>query len=372
VFERPDGRWEARLELRDLDGRRRRKSFYGRTQSEALAKLHQAQRQLDDGLPMVNERLTTGEYLEHWASVTMAPLLRPATADSYAALVRLHLKPFLGKVPLAKLTPEDVECLLASKQRDGLSPNTVRLIRSTLRRALGMAERRGLVVRNVATLVDGPRIGDSTRRAMTAEEARSLLEVSADHRLGALFALLLETGLRRGEALGLLWQDVDLDGQSLNVCHTMIRVAGKLTAGEPKTRQSRRIVHFSGELAATLRTHRRRQLEERLSAGPGWHETGHVFASSTGTPLDPSNVRSAFAQLCQRAALGHWTIHELRHTAASLMLSAGVPLHVVSDVLGHSSISITKDVYGHLVADDRERASEAISSVLYRAGRAAR
>jgi len=102
---------------------------------------------------------------------------------------------------------------------------------------------------------------------------------------------------------------------------------------------------------------------------PGWQESGYVFTSSTGTPLDPSNVRSAFAQLCQRAALGHWTIHELRHTAASLMLSAGVPLHVVSDVVGHSSITVTKDVYGHLVADDRERASDAISSVLYRSAR---
>ena len=156
VFERLDGRWEARLEVRETDGRRRRKSFYGRTQSEALAKLRQAQRQLDDGLPIVNERLTTGEYLEHWSSVTMPPLLRPATADSYAAFVRLHLVPALGKIPLAKLAPEDVERLLATKQQDGLSPNTVRLIRSTLRRALGMAERRGLVVRNVATLVDGP------------------------------------------------------------------------------------------------------------------------------------------------------------------------------------------------------------------------
>jgi integrase len=366
VRQRPDGRWEASIDLGDQDGRRRRKFYYGTTQAEAVAKLRAAHARQDARLPLANERKRTGQFLEHWYSAVLPATVKPATVSNYRTLLRTHVVPELGNIPLAKLSPEGVERLLARKRDAGLSPNTVRLIRSVLRRALRDAERRGDVSHNVAAIVDGPRIPRSDRRSMAESEARRLLAASTADRLGALVALLLETGLRKGEALGLRWQDVDLDGRSLRVARTLSRVDGQLVSDEPKTERSQRTVPISEQLASRLRSHRRRQLEERLTAGAAWEDFDQVFATTLGHPLDPSNVRRAIARLCAAAGVGAWRIHELRHTAASLMLANGAPLYVVSEVLGHSGIAITKDVYGHLVADERERAIAAVSAALYR------
>jgi len=163
-------------------------------------------------------------------------------------------------------------------------------------------------------------------------------------------------GLRRGEVLGLHWSALDWQAGTLAVTHSVRRIKDRdtssgrrtrLIVGELKTPKSRRTLALTPEMVAMFRQHRVRQAEARMAAGTRWQDCGLIFASEIGTPMDPENFSRSFSRLCQRAGLGHWHPHDLRHSGASLMLAQGTPLHVVSDVLGHASIAITKDVYGH-------------------------
>lgn len=202
-------------------------------------------------------------------------------------------------------------------------------------------------------------------RSLTPVEAKALLGAARGDRLEALYVTMLSLGLRRGEALGLAWEDVDLDKGILRVRQAVKLEGGRLVIGEVKTAGSRRSLNLPGRLVEVLRAHRLRQLEERLAAGERWHHQGLVFTTTVGTPIDPHNRRRSFVSLCKRAGLGHWHPHELRHSAASIMLAQGVPLEVVSDVLGHSSIRITKDVYGHVMEPQKRQAADAMARALW-------
>jgi integrase len=171
--------------------------------------------------------------------------------------------------------------------------------------------------------------------------------------------------LRKGEALGAAWTDIDLDRGLLTVRQALKRVGGAVSLGDVKTSGSRRMINLPDAVVAALRSHRARQAAERLAAGPSWHESGLVFTTPIGTPIDPSNFRRQFDKICNKAGLVGWHPHELRHSAASIMLAAGVPLEVVSRVLGHASIRITADVYGHIMDPQRKQAADAMSTVLW-------
>jgi integrase len=214
-------------------------------------------------------------------------------------------------------------------------------------------------------LTDGPRIPRGTSRALTIEEVQKLLETCRGKRYEVGFVLLVETGMRLGELLGLRWEDVDLDGGQLSIYQTLSTLNGKIVLDEPKTVSSRRPYELSPQAVKALKSHQARQGAERLAMGTWWTPSGLVLATDFGTPVDPSNFRRVFRRVTEEAGIDSCHPHELRHTAASLMLSRGVPLHVVSDVLGHSSITVTKDVYGHLVAGERRKATDAISEALY-------
>jgi integrase len=197
-----------------------------------------------------------------------------------------------------------------------------------------------------------------------------LLEELDGHRLGALYLTMLGLGLRRGEALGLRWEDVDLDHASLVVRRALKyeRRDGKaaLVLGEVKTVKSRRALNIPAPVVEALRRQRAKQASERLSVGEAWDDSGLVFTNGLGGPLDGRNVYRDFTSLCERIGLGRWHPHELRHSAASMMLAQGVPIEVVSDILGHSSIRMTADVYGHVLEPQREAAAEAMAEALER------
>ncbi len=176
---------------------------------------------------------------------------------------------------------------------------------------------------------------------------------------------MLSTGLRRGEALGLQWRDFDEEGRIITVRRQLKREGGSLVTADTKTARSRRSVNIPRGLANLLLGHRQRQEEERFVVDELWTDTGFIFTTNFGTPIDPRNLNREFAMICQRAALEHWHPHELRHSAASLMLASGVKLQVVSEVLGHASIRMTADVYGHILAPDREAAAEAMDQALW-------
>jgi integrase len=300
-----------------------------------------------------------------------------STAANYADTTRLHLKPGLGSKILTKLSVSEVNALWASKRKAGYSGNSIRIMRTVLRSALHQAEREGLLVRNVAALSDPPRIGHSEGRSLSISEARSLLDAARGDRLEALYAVTLILGLRRGEALGLSWSDIDLDSGITHVRRQLRRErlpadqqqeSGRrthLVLRDLKTKRSRRTLHLTPALDGLLRSHRARQAREQLAAGPAWTETNLVFTTQKGTPIDPNNFANYFHRLCARTGLGHWTPHEMRHSAASIMLAQGTPLYVVSEVLGHASVAITKDVYGHLIGGEKQEATEAITDALF-------
>jgi integrase len=235
------------------------------------------------------------------------------------------------------------------------------------------AEREGLVSRNAAALSSAPRVRGDEGRALSVDQAKALLDQVRGTRDEPLLTVMLAFGLRRGEALGLRWSALDWDAATLKVTQAVKRVRNRtatskrrthLIIGELKTARSRRALFLTPELVELPRRHRARLAEERIAIGPAWRKHDLIFPSALGTPLDPDNVSHWFSRICRRAGLGHWHLHELRHSGASLMLAQGTDLYVVSEVLGHSSVAITKDVYGHLVEGQKRAAAARMSEVL--------
>lgn len=366
-------RWRGAVSLGyDASGHRARKKVSGRTRAEVVEKLRRLRQQVDRGV-ITDDRLTVQDFLDRWLTVNLPGSVAEATEDSYADTVRLHLIPALGRKQLAKLTVADLDKLWKTKRDAGYSSNSVRIMRTVLRRALGQAEREGIVTRNVARLSTPQRIRARPGRALTVDQARQLLDAAAGYRFDAAVVLALTYGLRRGEVLGLHWSALDWKAGTLVVTHGVRRIKDRdvssgrktrLAVGEVKTPKSRRTLALTAQMVAMFRQHRIRQAEAQMAAGTRWQDHGLIFSSEIGTPMDPENFSRSFSRLCQRAGLGHWHPHELRHSGASLMLAQGTPLHVVSDVLGHASIAITKDVYGHLLEGDKRAAAESMTQAL--------
>jgi integrase len=310
--------------------------------------------------------------MTYWLTdVLPAENKRTGTATNYANVVRLYIDPTIGRIELAALSPADVRRMLSSMSRRGLSPNTQRLARSVLRRALRSAEIDGLVTRNVASLVDGVRVPRPKKGTLEPDEARSLLALAEAQGHGALITVLLGLGLRRGEAVGLRWRDIRLDAPraTLTVAGAIAKAERGALCWEQAKADSERTVHLPRAVADVLRRHRSTQAEERLAYGPGWARDwlfdDMVFTTSVGTPRDPDKTTRLVTALAAEAGLGHWTPHGMRHSAASILIAQGVPLKVVSEMLGHSSIRVTADIYGHLMEPARLDAADAMQAAIF-------
>ncbi len=362
IYKRADGRWEARVSLDNG----RRKAFYGRTRPEVSQKLAAALKARQDGLPAISERQTIRQYLGHWLESTR-PSLRPKTWLRYEQLLRLHVVPEIGNVRLVRLTPQHLQKLYAGRLEAGLSPASVVQLHAVLRRALGRAARWDLVTRNVAGLVTPPRLERREMSTLSPEQARSLLDAADGDRLEALYTLAVTTGMRQGEILALRWREVDLDGGSLQVKATLQRNHEGFVFAEPKTAHSRRQVALAGAVVRGLHRHRVRQAEERLQIGTAWEDNDLVFANEVGRPIEATNLRNrSFWPLLKRAALPRIRFHDLRHTAATLLLGEGMHPKIVSEMLGHSKIAITLDLYSHVTPTMQRQAAETMDAVLSR------
>ncbi len=359
IYQRSDGKWCASV---TLDGGKR-KVLYGKTRQEVAKKLNQALQAREQGLPVLSERQTVASFLERWLEDCVKPSARPRTYDSYAQLVRLHIAPGLGKHQLSKLTPPEVRSFLNQKAASGLAPRTIQYLRAVVRRALGQALKDGLVHRNVAALVDSPRVERHEIEPLSPDQARAFLAAAKGNRLEALYTVAVALGLRQGEALGLRWEDIDLDGRTLTVRKQLQRINGKLVLTEPKTTRSRRSIALPAFAVDTLRQHHIRQLEERLVAGSRWQEHGLVFPSTIGTPLEPRNLVRLYHQLLEGAGLPSKRFHDLRHTFATLLLIQGEDLRVVMEVMGHSQITLTANTYQHVAAALKRGAADKMQAV---------
>jgi len=360
IYKRADGRWAAAL---TLPGGKRR-TLYGKTRQEVARKLTVAIRDRDTGVPVTPQRQTVGQFLQKWVEDSVRPTVRPSTFERYEGIVTNHLVPSIGRRTLHGLSPQDVQALYTGKLNSGLSARSVEHLHAVLRRALGQALKWGLVARNVATLVDVPRPHRREVRPFSLEEARTLLEAIRGHRMEALYVLCLTVGLRQGEALGLRWEDVDLDGGTLQVRTALQRIDGTYRLVEPKTNRSRRTVALPETAAVALGAHHMRQQEAKAQAGPNWEDWALVFATPRGTPLNRHNVTREFQTLLEQVGLPRQRFHDLRHTCASLLLAMNVQPRDVMEVLGHSQIGLTMNTYSHVMPPALRNAASRMDEIL--------
>ena len=365
MYRRQDGRWAGNVQLGYSDGRRAFKVVYGKTRSEVVEKVRQATESSRQGLLVAGRSPRLDEFLSLWLK-TIEGSIRPSTYVSYEGITRRHLIPTLGRTTLERLSIHDIAGLIARKRSEGLSPRTAQYVLFVLRNALNKAVRWGAASRNVAALVDAPRVPHRDVNVLSPDEALRLVGAARGDRLEALWVLAISTGLRRGELLGLTWDDIDLDRRQLRVTKALQRVRGKgLVLVETKTRRARRSIILPVGAAEALRRQRGRQAEERLAAGSSWTETDFVLKSTDGTALDPDNVGRSFAQLLDRANLPRTRFHDLRHSCASLLLAQHVPPRVVMETLGHSRISVTLDTYTHVMPALQRDAADAMDRTLH-------
>ncbi|MFI5759271.1 tyrosine-type recombinase/integrase [Streptomyces sp. NPDC051569] len=375
VYQRKDGRWEAAGYVLAPGNTRRRIRVYGTTRKEALAKLTEKIAASNRGLPVPSAQGSVAAYLTYWLETVAVHRLRETTHTRYTACVRLYVVPGLGRKKLAKLTAKDVrtwldqlrttcqcctrgldtnrdqpQCCAAGKCcHKRLSPLTLAYIHSVLKSALEHAVREEEIPRNVARNV---RMGTPRPRRfepLTAAEARAFLAATSGHRLSALFELALRTGLRKGELLGLRWEDLDLTGGTASIRRTLQRTnTAGLTALPTKTHSSERRIALPTPCLRSLEDHRDRQRQEREAAGPGWKASGYIFTRTDGSPIEGATLTRHFNTLLRRATLRRIRFHDLRHSTATLLLEQGVELVVIKELLGHAHIGVTATVYAHV------------------------
>lgn len=363
-----DGRslWVGRISLGyGPDGKRVRRAVYGRTQAEARGKLDQLRRQHDAGMmPTVGREQTVGSFLPTWLEEVHRHRVRPTTYRRDEWVVRNRLVPAFGRYRLSALTPLQVEALLRQMVESGLTPRTAQHTRAVLRAALNQAARWGLVSRNVAALAQAPASDKKNIAFLNKEQAARLIVAVKGDRLEALLTVALSVGLRQGEALGLTWDAVDLEGGTVAVRQTLQRIDGEYRYLPPKTEKSRRTIPLPSIATQALRRLRAGSIAGALRAGRQWDERSLVFTNLDGEPLYGPHVTRHFQNILGKADLPRLRFHDLRHSCASLLLAQGIPLSTIQEVLGHTSYAFTRDVYAHLSDELKKNAADAIDAAL--------
>jgi integrase len=374
ISERADGRWIMRVDLgRGEDGRRRRKATYHATQADAVRSLKKLGGRAADGQLLTTSTPTVATFLEDWYAANVDSW-RASTRRGYRGAIDLYLVPAFGKLRLEQLTPAAVQRWLVQHKTEHGARRRITLAHATLRSALSEAQRLQLVTINAATLVKVPQPTKRTIAPLDVDQAAAFLKVAGQHRLGALFSVALACGLRLGEATGLKWEDVDLETGELRVRQQLQRVGRRLVLQELKTEKSRRTLALPQVCLEALRTHRTRQLEERLKAGADWGDSGLLFTTyarrgkgrKVGAAWHPRNVLRVLHGLLADADVPRARFHDLRHSAASLLIAAGVELVEVSMLLGHSELRVTADLYSHLQKQTAAMAARHMDAVLNR------
>jgi integrase len=361
IFQRADGRWVATIAVGyDHAGKRRRKTVYGHTKREVQDELNRLQQRKSTGALTATSKVTVAQYLDRWLQDVARLTVRNSTFRRYSELLKLHVKPRIGGVRLHRLTAGDVQAIYSEMEGAGLSPRTRQFVHTVLRKALDNAVRWGLVIRNVCAQVTPPRVPKATMQVLTPSQASAFLKAAEGDRLYAMYVLALAVGMRQGELMGLQWPDVDLDAGWLSIAHTL---ADDGTLGEPKTTKSRRRIELPAIAVEALWSHKRQSLAEGIAGSP------FVFCDSQGGPLRRQNVqRRSFRSILKAAELPTIRFHDLRHTAATLMLTDGIHPKVVQEVLGHATIAITLDTYSHVLPSMQRDAADRMNRMLKKVG----
>jgi integrase len=391
VYRRSDGRWEGKFFVDTPDGRRKRVSVYGDTERAALDELNKLRDQQRRGVPVATTTLSVAEYMTYWLEHIAEPSIRRTTYATYEGDVRLHIIPGIGRRKLKSLQAAHIRdwltslrttCQCCIQGRDAardtprccakalpqcckayLSASSIRHILRVLRAALQDAVDEEVLSRNVARLVQ-LRVTDERKvRSFSHDEALRFLKAAEQHRLYALWAVALSMGLRRGEALGLAWADVDLDQGRLTVRQALHRVDGQLRLESVKTDASVAVLPIPTPLVSILRAHRQRQLRERVAAGSQWRDTELVFTTAHGGYIEPRNANRMFHDVCTKADVPQLRVHDLRHSCATLLFTMGVQPATVQRILRHSSITVTTGTYVEVIEAVQRDALDSMGSL---------
>lgn len=362
-----DGRWHGRVTMSvRSDGRTDRRHVTGATEKECTRKVRALERAREAGsVADAGRSPTVEQWLAHWLDTIAVRKVRASTLEGYRSKVRSTIVPALGRHRLDRLQPEHVEAFYVDAGRR-LAPASVLQCHRILSRALKVAVQRGRIARNVCLLVDAPSADRVEVEPLTSAEARRILATAAGGRNAARWSVALALGLRQGEALGLRWSDLDVDGRSVTVRQALQRVPGAgLTFVPPKSRAGRRTIALPDQLASALRAHRSAQLAERIAAGEAWTDSDLLFCQATGRPIDPRRDWGDWKALLVAAGVRDARLHDARHTAATMLLQQGVPARVAMQVLGHSQISLTLGTYSHVVPELATEAAERMGAALW-------
>ncbi|MCI3227062.1 tyrosine-type recombinase/integrase [Streptomyces sp. NP-1717] len=394
IYLRKDGRWEGTAFVLATDGTFKRRSVYGKTWDDAHEKLTKLKADSQSGLPVATSKMALSGFLSYWLTNVARPKVRKTTYVNYESLVRNYVTAEFGKKKITRLTARDIRaflvktaatCQCCAQGKDKARPEnkrrccalgkcckklpsdrTVRFLLVLLRAALQHAVREDELPRNVARNVE---LSMGTRREiepLSSTEGRQLLAAARDNRLWAAYELAVRIGLRRGELLGLRWSDLDLYEGVLTVRQALQRVGGELLFVAPKTQRSARRVALPAECVTALRAQRAQQLADKKAAGDRWQGAVHglVFTTKNGTPIEPRNLNRSFEALCGRAGVRKVRFHDLRHTCASLLHEQGADARMIMEVLGHSSIRVTMDIYTFVRLDSQRSAFDRVGDAL--------
>jgi len=362
IFRRPERKgkqWVAQIALENGKTRQR----YFNTEGQAADALNEMLYELRHGTLITEKDQTVKQHFEHWLEVHKTKV-RWTTYLGYRRILNNHILPILGNRSLQRLSARDLDSLYARKLDEGLTPRTIEGIHLVIHMALKQAVRWRLVARNVSEDASPPRETQShERQIVTPEQAQQLLAAAKGHRLEAMITLALSTGMRRGELLALRWRDIDFQHKSLYVQRSVNRLPGGYRVTEPKTASGKRKITLPQFVIEALQQHRIRQLEAKLKAGPAWEEHDLVFCNMKGRFLNTQSLFVLFSSLLKKAGLPHMRFHDLRHSAATILLAMGVPIKVVQELLGHRDIGTTLNVYGHVLASMQQEAMDKLDDL---------
>ncbi|MEU7164264.1 site-specific integrase [Streptomyces morookaense] len=354
ITKRKDGRYQCAVYVLQPDSTRARKFAYGKTWAECDAKRRDLLDKVDQGVPVPTKSAKLAEWLPYWLDNIIKPRRKRTTYAKYEMHVRLYLVPMLGSKRLEALGPRHVRVFLADLARK-TTPATAKEAHRVLRTALTAACRDELVGRNVAALVEPPKVVSRETSPWSLDETLRFLQEARKDPLYAAFVLGIAMGLRRGEVMGLRWSDIDLDRREIKVRHQLQRIKGELYEDTTKSGKTRP-VPLPLICIAALRWHRLCQRAAAERNGTSFTSNSYVFATRTGRPVEPRNLSRSFARISAAAGLRRIRLHDTRHGCATLLVAAGVAPRVVMEILGHSQISITMDVYTHVTSQTQREA----------------
>jgi integrase len=359
IYQRKDGSWVGAVSIQG-----RRLSHYAKTQKEARDWLKTTLAQVENGLTFAGAQAKVGEYMEYWLRI-IETTVRPRTLEQYQQVARQYIIPVLGSIKLKDLRPDQIQAMYNAYLDRGMSRRNVIMVHAVLHRAFVHALKQGLVSRNPVDAVTRPKLQHTEMHTLDDKQVRTLLLAVQGTIWDAFYYVEITTGLRQGEILGLKWNDLDWHTKQLHVQRQVQRIHGQgMVYSEPKTKAGRRVIVLGQTTIEKLRKHVELQQLEREVAGLRWKDNDLIFPTSIGTPVEPTNLLKRYKALLDQCGLPDIRFHDLRHTAATLMLQQGVHPKVVQERLGHSEIGMTLNTYSHVIPSMQEDAADKMDEII--------